>query len=140
MDQEQANVRHWLRDQRQVAFARLLERADGVTDSLGPIITARASPDWVEVADHRELWAPANEALNVLERSVAAVAILGPDNVATFAKTIYGSTLAKANTMRFPDHGFDDRVMRFAEAVTDLEQARTGFIEAARRVLSSVDS
>jgi hypothetical protein len=99
-DQETVDVWHRWREERQAAFAAILARCSEVEAGFGPIIVARARPDWRDDADHRELWAPANAALDALRRSVTTVAITGPDHMVDLASTIHEQVLAKANAMR----------------------------------------
>jgi hypothetical protein len=83
------------------------------------------------------VWAPANAALEALQRAVTTVAITGPDRMADLAATIHEEVMAKANTMRMPAAAFDDRVRRYAEHSANLEEARRSFIREARAVLST---
>lgn len=136
-DQEAVDVRHRLRQERQVAFAAVLDRCAEVETSFNPIIVARVSPDWRDEDDHRELWAPTNAALGALQRAVTAVAIAGPDRMADLAATIHEEVTAKANTMRMPAAAFDDRVRMFGEHSANLEEAQRSFIREARTVLGA---
>lgn len=65
--QEAVDVRHRLRGERRTAFAAVLDRCDEAGETLDPVIIARASPDWCESDDHRDLWRPANDALAALQ-------------------------------------------------------------------------
>ncbi|WP_318205808.1 hypothetical protein [Streptomyces sp. SCL15-4] len=136
-DQEAVDIRHRLRQERQTAFAAVLDRCSEVETSFGPIIMARARPDWRDDADHRELWDPTNAALDALQRAVTAVAITGPDRMADLAATIHEAVTAKANTMRMPAASFDQRVRMYAEHSTLLEEAQRSFVQEARTVLGT---
>ena len=134
-DQEAVDVRHRLRDERRAAFAAVLDHCDEVTVSLGPIIAARAHPDWRDDADHRELWAPTNIALRTLQRSVTTVRITGPRTMADLAQAIHDAALAKANAMRAPGLDCGQRTTHYGEAGADLEVARTRFVDMAHSLL-----
>jgi hypothetical protein len=135
--QQAAQVKHWLREERQAAFAAVLNRCDQVVEALGPIITARVQPDWEEHDSHRELWAPANAALRALQRSATTVAITGPDRMVELASAIHDAVLAQANWMRVPELEFDERTKAFAQAGVALEDACRSFAQEARAVLAA---
>ncbi|MFI0901625.1 hypothetical protein [Streptomyces sp. NPDC020983] len=136
-DQEAVDVRHRLREERQAAFAAVLDRCSEVEATFGPIVVARAQPEWDDDADHQELWAPTNAALHTLQRAVTAVAITGPDLMADLASAIHEEVLAKANAMRLPATDLAQRVRMFAEHSTALEQAQHDFSQEARTVLAT---
>ncbi|WKX71289.1 hypothetical protein [Streptomyces sp. XD-27] len=136
-DQEAVDVRHRLREERQAAFAAVLDQCGEVEATFGPIVAARARPDWDEDADHQELWAPTNAALDALQRSVTTVTITGPDRMADLASTIHEEALAKANTMRLPAADFAQRLRMFVERSQALETAQHGFIREARAELDA---
>lgn len=136
-DQEAVDVRHRLREERRAAFAAVLDRCSEAEATFSPIIVARTQPGWDDNADHRELWAPTNAALEALRRAVTAVAITGPDSMADLAAAIHETVQAKANAMRLPAADFAQRVRMFGEHSTALEQAQRTFIQEARAVLAA---
>ncbi|MFH8406984.1 hypothetical protein ACH4FX_19605 [Streptomyces sp. NPDC018019] len=136
-DQEAVDIRHRLRDERRAAFAAVLDRCSEVETTFGPIIAARARPDWDDDADHRELWAPTNTALDALQRAVTTVAITGPDRMALLADAIHEEVRAKANSMRLPAADFAQRTRMFVEHSAALEEAQRDFIQEARAVLAA---
>lgn len=136
-DQEAVDVRHRLREERQAAFAAVLDRCSETEATFGPIIVARVQPGWDDDASHQELWAPANAALDALQRAVTAVAITGPDSMADLASAIHEAVRAEANAMRLPAADFAQRARMFGEHSTALEQARRDFIQEARAVLAA---
>jgi hypothetical protein len=83
------------------------------------------------------VWALANAALRALQRSVTTVAITGPDRMAELASAVYDAVLAQAESMRAPELRFDERTKAFAQACAALEDARRGFIQEARAVLTA---
>lgn len=137
LDQETVDVRHRLRDERRIAFAAVLDRCDEVTAALNPIIAARVQPDWRDEGDHRQLWAPANEALRALQRAETSVRITGPDEMADMALAIYTASLTQANALRDPSLAFDERTSQYAAASTHLSGTIQRFVNAARRVLAA---
>ncbi|MFI5977731.1 hypothetical protein [Streptomyces sp. NPDC051452] len=136
-DQEAVDVRHRLREERQAAFVAVLDRCSEAEATFSSIIVARVQPGWDDDADHRELWAPTNAALEALRRAVTAVAITGPDSMADLASAIHEAVQAKANAMRLPAADFAQRVRMFGEHSTVLEQAQRNFIRQARAVLAA---
>jgi hypothetical protein len=138
-DQAQADLGHWLRDQRRSAFAAVLERADEVASTLGAVISARVQPDWDEGGDHRELWAPCNEALGRLQQSATTVAVMGPSSMERLAQEICDASLAKANSWREPGLAFDERTSRYSEATELVRRTRLTFVSTAREVLESTE-
>ncbi|MFE1290871.1 hypothetical protein [Streptomyces sp. NPDC058751] len=136
-DQEAVDIRHRLREERRAAFAAILDRCSEVEATFGPVIAARARPDWDDDADHRELWTPTSTALDSLQRAVTAVAITGPDHMAHLADAIHEEVRARANAMRLPAADFAQRVRMFAEHGTVLEEAQRTFIQEARTVLAT---
>lgn len=137
LDQETVDVRHRVREERRLAFAAVLDRCDDVTAALGPIIVARVQSNWRDEDDHRELWAPANEALNGLQRAATSVKITGPDALMVLADSVHETALAKANSMRVLGLDFDQRTSAYAAANRDLDAATRRFVDAARRVLTA---
>ena len=137
IEQAAAQVKHRLREERQAAFAAVLDRCDQVEETLGPIIADRVHGRQEEDS-YRELWASANAALRALQRSVTAVAITGPDRMAELASAIHDAVLAQADSMRIPELKFDERTIAFAQAGAALEDARRGFVEEARAVLAAL--
>jgi hypothetical protein len=135
-EQAAAQVKHRLREERQAAFAAVLDRCDQVVEALGPIIADRGHGRQEEDS-YRELWASANAALRALQRAVTAVAITGPDRMAELASAIHDAVLAQANSMRVPELEFDERIKAFAQAGAALEDARRGFVQEARAVLAA---
>ncbi|WP_424857666.1 hypothetical protein [Streptomyces sp. SAI-170] len=136
-DQEAVDVRHRLRQERQAAFAAVLDRCGEAEAGFSSVITARAQPGWEEGADHRELWAPTNAALEALQRSVTAVTITGPDSMADLAAVLHEEIRAMANALRLPAADFAQRVRMFGEHKVALEQARRDFVQEARTVLAA---
>ncbi|MFF9607422.1 hypothetical protein ACF1GY_34955 [Streptomyces sp. NPDC014684] len=136
-DQEAVDVRHRLREERQAAFAAVLDRCSDVEATFSPIIAARVQPGWDDDADHRELWRPTNAALEALQRAVTAVAITGPDSMVALAADLHEEVQAKANAMRLPAADFAQRALMFGEHSTALEQAQRNFIQEARVVLAA---
>jgi hypothetical protein len=135
-EQAVAQVTHRLREERQAAFAAVLDRCDQVEEALGPIITERIHSRQ-DGDSYRELWTSANAALRALQRSVTAVAITGPDRMAELASAIHDAVLAQADSMRAPELPFDERTIAFARAGAALEEARRGFVQEARAVLAA---
>ncbi|MCX5097471.1 hypothetical protein OOK36_54420 [Streptomyces sp. NBC_00365] len=137
-DQEAVNIRHQLREERRAAFAAILDRCSEVEPTFGPIIVARARPDWDDDADHGELWTPTNTALDALQWAVTTVSITGPDHMAHLANAIHEEVRAKANAMRLPAAAdLAQRVRMFGEHNTALEEAQRNFIREARTVLAA---
>ncbi|CAG6392340.1 hypothetical protein NMG29_25855 [Streptomyces cocklensis] len=136
-DQEIVDVGHWLRGQRQVAFAAVLEASTHVTETLGPVIAARLAPDWSEGGDHRALWEPCNGALGMLKKAVTAVAITGPPHMADLAAAVYDAEHSKADSMRQLGLDFDGRVAIYVHTSGLVDAARERFTKAAQEVLAS---
>lgn len=67
---------------------------------------------------------------------MTAVAITGPDSMASRASAIQVAMLAKANTWRLAED-FLERARLFAENTRALEQAQRDFIQEARTVLDA---
>jgi hypothetical protein len=136
-DQEAADVRRSLRDERRAAYATVLDCCDEVDAALDPVIAARFQPDWDEDSNHRELWTPTNAALAALHRSVVTAEISGPQHIADLALAIYDSALEKANTMRSYGVAADERAIQFSSACGALDAARRAFVERAREALAA---
>ncbi|MGC4995255.1 hypothetical protein [Streptomyces sp. DT195] len=136
-DQEAIDVRHRLREERRAAFAAVLDRCHEVEATFSPIIVAHARPDWDDQADHRELWAPTNAAMDTLQRAVTAVAITGPECMADLASEIYAELLAKANAMRLPAMDLAQRAEMFGDHSAALKEALRNYIREARTALAA---
>lgn len=136
-DQEAADIRHRLREERRAAFVAVLDRCGDVEAVLPPVVAARARPDWDEEADHRDLWAPVNAALEALRRSVVTVSVTGPDSMAELSSAIHGEARAMANSLRLPAADLAQRVRVFGEHRAALETARRDFVREARAVLAA---
>ncbi|MFF9704683.1 hypothetical protein ACF1FE_26380 [Streptomyces griseofuscus] len=135
-DQEAVDLRHRLRQERQAAFAAVLDRCTEIETALTPVVLAyTCEGDWQGAADS-VLWAPVDAALPALQRAVTAVAITGPDSMASRASAIQVAMLAKANTWRLAED-FLERARLFAENTRALEQAQRDFIQEARTVLDA---
>lgn len=136
-DQEHAEVRRQLRDERRIAYISILDRCNKIEDALAPIIAARVRPDWSDDADHRELWTSTNAELRELKRSVATVAITGPRSMHELAIAIYDTMHARADSMRKPGLDFEERVKLYARAGAEFDSAHSRFIEAANALLAT---
>ncbi|AZM46597.1 hypothetical protein DMB38_12925 [Streptomyces sp. WAC 06738] len=134
-DQEAVDVRHRLREERQVAYAAVLDRLEEAGQALEPIMRIRIDPREHGESEIRDLWREENRALRALQRAVTTVAITGTEDIANLAQRIYDAAVARANTERVPMLSSDTRVIKFAEASGVLEEARSLFVGQARMVL-----
>ncbi|MFJ6944184.1 hypothetical protein ACISU4_05930 [Streptomyces wuyuanensis] len=76
-DQADVEHRHWLRQQRQDAYAAFLAASDTVLDTLQSIATLRENPD--PHVDVGPLWDAYDEAYRIVVRASTVVNIAGPD-------------------------------------------------------------
>ncbi|MFJ3672271.1 hypothetical protein ACIPSE_38025 [Streptomyces sp. NPDC090106] len=136
-DQEAADVRHRLRDERRAAYASFLDQRDAVQSELGPITTVRMSPEWREGIDRRELWAPANVSLTALQRCATTVAITGPDDMANLAQAIYEAMLQEADSLRHPGLALDEVLRRYGAASGIVDSLRDSFVAGAQKALAA---
>ncbi|MFE9642669.1 hypothetical protein ACFYO0_00620 [Streptomyces sp. NPDC006365] len=134
-DQQAAQVRNRLRDERRAAFATFLDQCEAFRQSMNSFIEARMAVEWRIEVDNRQLWEPATAALGALRRTATNVAITGPAPMGELADALYAAAARQADVWRLR-LDVDDLLVQNARAEGALAEARREFIAKAEAVLA----
>ncbi|MBJ6636919.1 hypothetical protein H4K36_01200 [Streptomyces sp. DHE7-1] len=134
-EQEKADVRQRLREERQTAFKAVLDASDAVQRSINAVIETRVTSASESPSDEASLWSEVDTALDRLYQAATLVAITGPAPIGHLAETMLAAADQQAGAWR-PRLAVEDCRAAGAQAITALHKARHEFILRAQEAMS----
>lgn len=135
-DQEAADTRRWLREQRQAAYITVLECGDRIEEVMRAILGARifenGADDNADIGEHEQALRQANRDFG---KAVIRVAAAGPGYIADLAEDFRMAASTMSEDM-WGGVRRDDWLERLEIAITELEDARYEFVVGIQAELS----
>ncbi len=142
-EQEGADIRSRLREERRVAFASVLTHSQTAITAANPVLPARNRPGWQTTEegralpdDQNEMWLPVETEVLALQSAATTIAVTGPDDMADLATKVYMTTARRGYIAFRSTAEGDELVEELKTAMAEIQEARAQFIKRAQIILT----
>lgn len=137
MDQEAAEVRHRLRDERKAAFISLLDKYEAFDQAITPLLMAHQTGETLVEDVAADVWRDVEEALVALGRARSEVDVAGTARISQLAEELQRSAEDQVRVMRVPDLPRQLRRSMLVPARSSMATTRYAIVREAQKSLAA---
>ncbi|MFI9240968.1 hypothetical protein [Streptomyces sp. NPDC053079] len=138
-EQGEVELAHWLRAQRQAAYTTVISISQRLMDEARPLIKYERL-DKLGEEERRDAWSKLTPVLNELRRASAAVAVVGPDEMANLAEGLPQTAAVLAAHAKPRDPYDTPGALSYNAAVDAHLRQLDAFVTEARGVIGAAAS